>query len=490
MKKRFWPVTILVIAIVANGTVPGISAEYTNYVSLFSFSGTNGDNPYGDLIEGRDGRLYGVAMAGGLTNSAFPQGSGTVFALKKDGTGFTVLHYFGDETNDGLGPAGGLIEDRQNGMLYGTTQYGGSYNGGTIFRLNPDGSDYGVIRSFTGDDTNGGDPRGELLEASDEGLYGTAASGGFVFRIEADGSNYTEVSSLSDDIGDIAASPVGSLIQGTNGTLYGAGSAGWMPWDGGEINTDGALFEVNTDGSALAVDSIAFFASIGFPPTQPNGPLLDGRDGYIYGTTVNGVTPQGGCAFRFSIGPIWNFTVLSPLSGTLGPLFQPVGGLIMGSDGLLYGTAGSQYPHDMEVGQTPTYGGIFSLDTGGTNFSVLKVFYSSADGATPQGRLLLASDNGMYGVTSGGGPGGYGTVFALYPDAHSWFTGINCCSNTFSFVAIGAAGAEYKLQSAQCLSSSVWETVSSNTASVTGGLSFTNIISTGSPCFFRLANSD
>lgn len=469
----------------------GISADYTNYVRLFSFGGTNGATPYGSLIEGTDGRLYGVTLEGGLTNTAFPQGVGTVFRLNKDGSGFATIHYFDPSNNDGQRPSAALLEDKTTGTLYGTTMYGGVTNQGTIYQLNKDGSGYGIIRSFLSGADDGGNPQGGLLKASDGALYGTASDssgGGQLFKIDANGSNYTVVCPLADNVGFIADSPAGSLIEGTNGVLYGVGLSGWMPWDPGEeINTQGAIFRLNKDGTGIGVDSSAFFANTGFPAMHPNGPLLDGGDGFIYGTVQDGVTPQRGCAFRISTGYYWNFDELSELSGIGGPIFQPSGGLIKGPDGNLYGTGSGADPHIIVVGQTPTYGGVFKLDVTGTNFTVLKVFGVSPDGETPQGSLLLASDGGIYGATSAGGDGGYGTLYALFADARSWFNNLTVNTNGSTTVcAVGSVGSTFRIQCTTNLSEPAWNDIGTNAANSIGQLNFNIIDATTSVRLYRL----
>src|SRR6266699_5556954 len=100
------------------------AGDYTNYVRLFSFGRTNGANPQAELIEGTDGRLFGTTPEGGLTSEDFPDGAGVVFSLKKDGTDYKVLHYFGD-AGDGQHPSGGLVEGKR-GTLFGTTREGGT----------------------------------------------------------------------------------------------------------------------------------------------------------------------------------------------------------------------------------------------------------------------------------------------------------------------------------------------------------------------------
>ncbi len=88
-------------------TPPTIIAQpqITSLSLLHSFAGDNdGANPYDGLIQGTDGRLYGTASAGGLNDN------GTVFAVNPDGTGFTLLHSFGDGGNAGSNPWWGLIQ--------------------------------------------------------------------------------------------------------------------------------------------------------------------------------------------------------------------------------------------------------------------------------------------------------------------------------------------------------------------------------------------
>src|SRR6187455_746104 len=126
----------------------GFAADYTNYVRLFSFGGENGATPVGDLIEGSDGKLYGTTAEGGLTNGSFPNGMGVVFSLNKDGSGFSVLHRFADDGQDGQSPYGGLVEGT-NGEFYGTTRNGGTAGGGTVFTINTKVSSYAVLKSVT-----------------------------------------------------------------------------------------------------------------------------------------------------------------------------------------------------------------------------------------------------------------------------------------------------------------------------------------------------
>ncbi len=100
-----------------------------------------------------------------------------MFKVSRDGSGFTVLHHFGDIGNDGNRPLGPLI-DGNDGVLYGSTQNGGTAGQGTVFRINKDGSDYAVVRSFTTASAGGVNLFGGLIQADDGALYGTTYGGG------------------------------------------------------------------------------------------------------------------------------------------------------------------------------------------------------------------------------------------------------------------------------------------------------------------------
>jgi uncharacterized repeat protein (TIGR03803 family) len=91
----FW----VALALTCAGT--GVCHGGIQFTTLFSFDGTNGAFPKGELVQGRDGRLYGTTVEGG-TN-----GMGTVFALSLDGSGFTNLYVFTGGA-DGANPSAGL----------------------------------------------------------------------------------------------------------------------------------------------------------------------------------------------------------------------------------------------------------------------------------------------------------------------------------------------------------------------------------------------
>ena len=157
------------------GTVFKIAADGTESV-LYSFAGGNdGELPWAGVTLDRLGNIYGTTWVGGGTGCG-GSGCGTVFKLAPDGTE-TVIHSF--DSTDGDGVWGGVILDGK-GNLYGTTTYGGTYNSGTIYKLTPSGGTWklSVLHTFNPFNLlDGGSPTGRLL-LSNGILYGTTQGGG------------------------------------------------------------------------------------------------------------------------------------------------------------------------------------------------------------------------------------------------------------------------------------------------------------------------
>jgi len=114
---------------VGEGTVFALDPKTGVETVLHSFgSGADGQYPYAGLIDVK-GTLYGTTGNGGAS------GDGTVFAVNPGTGAETVLYSFCGQQNctDGAQPYAGLIDVK--GVLYGTTQDGGTYGGGTVFAL-------------------------------------------------------------------------------------------------------------------------------------------------------------------------------------------------------------------------------------------------------------------------------------------------------------------------------------------------------------------
>lgn len=173
------------------------------------------------MIWGSDGALYGTSDGGGGS------GIGAVFTLNPDGSGYAILHAFG--SGEGLGPSG-LVEG-SDGVLYGVTDtYSKEPADGTVFALNRDGSGYALLHRFVGAPGDGALPVGGLVEGGDGALYGATQSGGTsnlgtLFRLNKDGSNYNVLYSFAGTGAD-GKYPVGALFLGTDGAFYGTTAGG------------------------------------------------------------------------------------------------------------------------------------------------------------------------------------------------------------------------------------------------------------------------
>jgi uncharacterized repeat protein (TIGR03803 family) len=155
----------------SNGTVFELTPAGA-FATLASFNGTNGEDPFATLVQGSDGNFYGSTGFGGNTYvSPSTPGDGTVFKITPAGTLTTLVSFTGA---NGQEPVGSLVQGT-DGNFYGTTQFGGSSNDGTVFKMTPAGT-LTTLVTFTG--ANGQWPRAGLVQGSDGNFYGTTDSGG------------------------------------------------------------------------------------------------------------------------------------------------------------------------------------------------------------------------------------------------------------------------------------------------------------------------
>jgi uncharacterized repeat protein (TIGR03803 family) len=178
---------------------------------LYTFNGTY-RYPFG-IVQGADGSFYGTAESAGTAGN-----HGIVFKITAAGK-FTVLHTFAGSPSDGNQPYGSIIQ-AADGNFYGTTTTGGQNNLGTIYKMTPKGV-LTIIHSFA-NNTLGYKPLAGLIQATDDKLYGAAtAPGGVLFQSNSAGG-YTSLVKFTGTTGLYPGSnPQIPLVQHTNGTLYG-----------------------------------------------------------------------------------------------------------------------------------------------------------------------------------------------------------------------------------------------------------------------------
>ncbi|HXR04337.1 MAG TPA: choice-of-anchor tandem repeat GloVer-containing protein [Verrucomicrobiae bacterium] len=451
------------------------------FTSLYSFTGTNdGAWPVAGLVRGSDGYFYGTTQYGG-TNGWY----GTVFKISTNGALTTLYSFTGG--NDGANPQAGLVQGG-GGNFYGTTTpsswgYGGP-GFGTVFKISTNGM-LTTLYSFTyGND--GAGPCGTLVQGSDGYFYGTTQGGGTngvgtVFRISTNGV-CTSLYSFNWNEG-YNPGPYG-LVQGNDGYLYGT-------TEGGGTNDYGTVFKISTNGVLTTLYEFGTVTEYGesLDGAYPLAGLVQGSDGYFYGTTSGGGMFIGGTAFKISTNG--TLTTLYAFSGGglagIGSGICP-NGLVQGSDGNFYGTTeydGLRWVFDWGY-ETFGYGTVFEISTNGA-FTSLYSFDTGTgtNGANPYAGLVQASDGSFYGTTEYGGTYGNGTIFRLTIMPEPQLTIIpfgpyvllTWPTNTFVFT----------LQSSTSLDSSANWNTNSLAPVVIGGQNVVVNPVTGPQMFFRLS---
>lgn len=298
----------------ANGVVFSMNTDGTNYTILHNFSNSDGSYPTGNLLEASNGYLYGATMYGG-------DNVGVIFRLQKDGTNFSVLHKF----NSGYNASAGLIQGA-DGRLYGATLQGGAIGYGTLYSINLDGSGYNEFVSFDGA-VIGSTPRGALFQGPDSFLYGVTGGGGtqgkgVLYKVHTNGASFTKLVEFDG----IAKGSYGAStpLFGSDGKLYA------MTQRGG-ANDHGIIFSVGTAGT----DFVKLYDFDGANGKYPFGSLIEASNGHLYGVTSEGGSNDKGTAFRIMKSGS-NFMKLLDFNGTnganpqLGPLLEMQTDLFIG----------------------------------------------------------------------------------------------------------------------------------------------------------------
>ncbi len=394
------------------------SAQAQIFTTLFTFDGTDGENPTAGLVQTTDGNLYGTTSDGGRVLYY-----GAVFRVSTSGT-LNVLHIFCSESRctDGNTPYAGLVQ-ATDGNLYGTTSGGGANGAGTVFTITPSGT-LTVVYSFCaqGACTDGEEPMAGLIQATDGNFYGTTFAGGAsgygtVFKITPGGTLTTLYSFCSQSGCTDGDFPKAALIQGSDGNLYGATVSGGFNQSCPDYGC-GTVFKITPTGTLTTLYS---FCSQGgcMDGGLPHGGLVQAADGSLYGTTSQGAAnefcPGDGCGTVFKITPTGALTTLySFCSQSACPDGSaPQAGLIQATDGNFYGTTAG--------GGAYQGGTVFKITPTGT-LTTLYSFCSQAgctDGDFPEAGLVQDTNGNFYGTTVDGGirascPSyGCGTVFSL-----------------------------------------------------------------------------
>ncbi len=270
-----------------------------------------------------------------------------------------------------------------------------------------------VLYSFDGTDEK--TPVGALVQATNGKFYGTTEYGsangdeeGTVFEITPNGT-LTTLLNFDNTNGNF---PYAGLVQDSNGDLYGT-----------TYGPAGTVFKITPSGTLTTLHSFDYTDG-----EYPTAGLVQATNGDLYGTTSNGGEGYGTV---FKITPSGTLTTLHSFDYTDGDFSDlPAGGLVQANNGDLYGTTA--------YGGANLDGTVFKITPTGT-FTTLYSFCSESnctDGKEPTAGLVQATNGDLYGTTAYGGANNGGTVFKITPSGtlttlYSFCSESNCADGQY-----------------------------------------------------------
>ena len=381
LRPTFSKLLIALAVFCAPACLPSSAQVFTK---LVDFSQTDDPEPYEmQLQQDWHGDLWG-------TSAAF---SGSTFTMTRSGQ-LSTIYSFGTY---GVGVFGGLLG--LDGNFYGILQLGGTNGLGSIYKLTPEGV-YTDLHDFNF--TEGQFPIGPLLLGPDGFFYGGTVSGGnstncqqfgcgVIYKISPTG----EFRVVYNFDGLHGQTPFGGLSLASDGKFYGTTESGLGK------TSFGTVFSLTPSGEFRLIH--AFTESLG--GATPWAGVVQGPDGWFYGTTAAGGINQAGIVYK--IAPSGQFINLHSFD-FLADGGNPLSDLTLGTDGNLYGTT---WANGNDPNCTPPCGTIFQVTPGGA-FTNLHTFIGS-DGSGLQVPLTQHTNGKFYGTASYGGANQWGTGYSL-----------------------------------------------------------------------------
>jgi uncharacterized repeat protein (TIGR03803 family) len=320
-------------------------------------------------------------------------------AIPAQAQSFTLLHSFAGGT-DGSWPMG--LAQGTNGYLYGTTEFGGANNYGTVFKISTSGTE----TILDNPDVNPSYPA--LTLATNGDFYGAYSTGsGTLYKVTPSGVLTVIAGELCQGT-DCGSDVTATLMQASNGDLYGTTE------QGGLYNNSGFLFKVTTAGDLTVLHNFCETQNSEGECLDGHGPftqLVEGTNGILYGMSQSNGNYAGGTIFQTTLAgdfkTLYTFCSLANCADGA----EPKAALVQGPDGNFYGVTSSG-----GTGPNGTGGTFFTMTPAGAittlyNFCTLT---NCADGDHALA-LTLGTDGNFYGMTGNDGANGYGTIFQITP---------------------------------------------------------------------------
>jgi uncharacterized repeat protein (TIGR03803 family) len=410
-RTRVWQIAFIVSGLILS--LPFANAQKFKVLHTFT-NGADGAYPYAGLVIDAKGNLYGTANQGGKSGSCFPaySGCGTVFELSpsKSGWAFHTLYTFQGGA-DGQGPYGEVMFG-PDGSLYGTTIDGGNSacpsGCGSVFNLKRPKHTWTetVLYDFQGNN-DGFYPTGNLAIDASGNLYGTTTQGGAngpgtIYELKHSAGKWVENILWNFNGQEDGANPYAGVTLGSKDILYATTSVGGT-------SGLGTLDELTKSENTWKEKTLYQFANSDAVGVYPFAGLLLEKSGVLLGATEVGGAHQGGAVFSLTpsdgdwkMVPLYSFTSEYCCNG-------PAANLIMDAAGNLYGTTQGAKGVEGTVFKLAPKGDDWVR-------TVLHRFTGGSDGDNPLGALVFDSAGNLYGTTElGGSPtnGGYGVVFEI-----------------------------------------------------------------------------
>ncbi len=374
---------------------------------------TIGGISYGSLVEASNGKFYGITYSGGENDE------GILFEYDVSSNKLDRKISF-NKSISGSSPKGSLLS-ASNGKFYGLTYSGGIYGGGTLFEYDTKLETYFKkydFGSWLDHSELGCNPYGSLIECSDGFLYGVTSSGGTaqyqkgtIFKYDMNTSTLEKVFDMGVDDG---AQAMGDLVE-ANGKLYGITN------DGGDSGK-GVLFEFDPQ-TKNYTKKLDFSGSKG---ASPKGSLIKISTGELVGMTHDGGNNGSGVLFKFNPNTD-EYSKLFDFSSNTARWIN--GNVVEADNGKLYGMS--------RIGGNYSDGVIFEFNLETNEYTTMHHFCDCNGGANPLGSLMNASNGKLYGMTTGGGESDLGVIVEYDIESKiltnkTDFIGINGANNWYS----------------------------------------------------------